>query len=144
MKKILCLLFSITMIFMLSISVFAKAEKEDNLLNPLQKHITNTDSDDDMIHQITSIRIDEYGKLVIEENHFAKKSNASTCAYRDRLPVSFKELRSHDGSSIERYDYRYRTFQWVNGYTSSTSYEFIKSYLVDGKEYQATVTYKFY
>ena len=79
------------MIFMLSISVFANAEKEDNLLNPLQKHITNTDSDDDMIHQITSIRIDEYGKLVIEENHFAKKSNASTCAYRDRLPVSFKK-----------------------------------------------------
>ena len=33
---------------MLSISVFANAEKEDNLLNPLQKHITNTDSDDDM------------------------------------------------------------------------------------------------
>lgn len=65
MKKILCLLFSITMIFMLSISVFANAEKEDNLLNPLQKHITNTDSDDDMIHKITSICIDEYGQLVV-------------------------------------------------------------------------------
>ena len=135
MKKILCLLFSITMIFMLSISVFANAEKEDNLLNPLQKHITNTDSDDDMIHKITSICINEYGKLVIEENHFAKNSNISTYAYRDQLPVSFKELRSHDGSSIERYDYRYKTFQWVNGYTSSTSYEFIKSYLADGREY---------
>lgn len=144
MKKILYLLLSMTIIFMLSISVFANAEKEDNLLNPLQKHITNTDSDDDMIHKITSICINEYGKLVIEENHFAKKSNASTCAYRDRLPVSFKELRSHDGSSIERYDYRYKTFQWVNGYTSSTSYEFIKSYLADGREYQATITYKFY
>ena len=131
------------MIFMLSISVFANTEN-DNLLNPSPNYVTNTDSDDDMIHKITSICINEYGQLVVEENHFAKNSNISTYAYRDQLPVSFKELRSHDGSSIERYDYRYKTFQWVYGYTSSTSYEFIKSYLADGREYQATVTYKFY
>lgn len=143
MKKILYLLLSMTIIFMLSISAFANTEN-DNLLNPSPNYVTNTDSDDDMIHKITSIYINEYGQLVVEENHFAKNSNISTYAYRDQLPVSFKELRSHDSSSIERYDYRYKTFQWVNGYTSSTSYEFIKSYLADGREYQATVTYKFY
>ena len=143
MKKILYLLLSMTIIFMLSISAFANTEN-DNLLNPSPNYVTNTDSDDDMIHKITSICINEYGQLGVEENHFAKNSNISTYAYRDQLPVSFKELRSHDGSSIERYDYRYKTFQWVNGYTSSTSYEFIKSYLADGREYQATVTYKFY
>ena len=143
MKKILYLLFSMTMIFMLSISAFANTE-DDNLLNPSSNYVTNTDSDDDMIHEITSISINEYGQLVVEENHFAKNSNISTYAYRDQLLVSFKELRSHDGNTIQRYDHRYKTFQWVNGYTSKTTYEFIKSYLADGKEYQATVTYKFY
>lgn len=120
MKIILYLLLFMTIIIMLSISAFANTEN-DNLLNPSPNYVTNTDSDDDMIHKITSICINEYGQLVVEENHFAKNSNISTYAYRNQLPVSFKELRSHDGSSIERYDYRYKTFQWVNGYTSSTS-----------------------
>lgn len=65
-------------------------------------------------------------------------------AYRDTLVIAFKEMRAHDYSEIQRYDYQYQTFQYLNGYTSTTTYTFIKEYVISGRLYQANVKYSFY
>lgn len=65
-------------------------------------------------------------------------------AYRETLVVAYKEVRARDSSEVTRYDFKYQTFQFLNGYTSTTTYTYIGEDLLAGKIYQANVKYSFY